>query len=362
MLTIEIKYCMIHTINDLNLKGSLLMKNHTFRTMTGIAVILLSLLFVSCKFDNKMLDAGISVPGDDLSDTGYPSAGVSASAYYYVYSSTALPVSEVSSASASGSQVASLPAASTNMSATVTTAPVTQGTAAIPSVSAAPPATVPATQAPNYAAYTPAQVVDLLSKAVNKTKGYTGAITVHHKESFDNPSITNVQPGGAVMQPAIDFVVGLVVKPTEENYKFSGGYATTSEGEQTQLLLPKSAAFTLNANGVQSATASQENGMVHVRVTLKPEQCTSLTQIPAYNASAIGYLDISSKFSVLKIQQVNIQYPGSTIDAYIRPDGYVQSVTYVISLSAHAQAQAMGITGSADFSGNQTEVWNIQWQ
>lgn len=336
------------------------MKNQSIKTITAITIALITVIFTSCKYDNNMLDHGASISGAEMSGNVYPSAGESASSYYYVYSSTTSSTPTGASATVSGSQT--LSAQSITSGAALSQSSVTQGSVTVPVVTAAPSASVPATQAVNYSAYTPAQVVDLLSKAVNKTKGYTGQITVHHKESFDNPNITNVKPGGAVMQPAIDFVVGLVVKPTEEDYRFSGGYATTSEGEQTQLLLPKAAPFTLTASGVQSATAAEENGMVHVRVTLKSEQCTSLTQVPTYNASSIGYLDIASKFSVLQIQEVNIQYPGSTIDAYIRPDGYVQNVTYVISLSAHAQAKAMGITGSADFSGNQTEVWNIQWQ
>ena len=151
------------------------------------------------------------------------------------------------------------------------------------------------------------------------------------------------------------------IRPTEETYAFSGGHATTAEGEDTQLLLPKAAAFTLPAAGVQSASAKEENGMTHVFLTLAPEECTDLSQIPAYHAASIGYLDIGSKFSLLKIQSVDIKYPGSTIDAFIRPDGYVASVTYTVKMDASAQASAMGITGSANFGGDQVEIWEINW-
>lgn len=250
--------------------------------------------------------------------------------------------------------------------APTTAAPATTASTTTAPISTAPTTAAPTTAAPvtqaktDYSAYTTAQVTQLLSDAVNKTKGYTGSITVHHKESFTG-GLKNVSPGGALVQQAVDFVMNLVAKPTEEDYQFSGGTAVTSEGETTQLLLPKAAAFTLTADGVQSAAAAEENGMVHVRVTLKPETCTDLAQIPPYNAASIGYLDLASKFRIIKIQSVTIQYPGSTIDAYIRPDGYVQSVTYTIKLDAAASASGMGISGSANFAGDQVEEWNIKW-
>lgn len=270
---------------------------------------------------------------------------------------TAEPVSETTEAETLSSPVSTTPFSD---AATTAASETEVATTAAPTT-AAPTTAAPTTAAPiPVSAYTPAQVLELLSGAVNKTKGYTGSVTVHHKESFTG-GLKNVTPGGALVQQAVDFVMNLVAKPTEEDYQFSGGTAVTSEGETTQLLLPKAAAFTLPPEGVASASASEENGMVHVRLTLAPETCTSISEIPAYNASAIGYLDLASKFKVIKIQSVTIQYPGSTIDAYIRPDGYVQSVTYTIKLDAATTASGMGITGSANFAGDQVEEWNIQW-
>ena len=250
---------------------------------------------------------------------------------------------------------------------TTTAAPVET---TLPPVTAAPETQPPTTAAPapapteapktDYASFTKEQTLALLTQAVNQTKAYAGNITVHHKESFDF-AITDVQPGGALVQQAVDFVKNLVIKPSEETYSFSGGHATTSEGEDTQLLLPKAAAFTLPAAGVQSAWAQEENGLVHVFLTLVPEECTSLTQVPAYHAASIGYLDIGSSFHVLQIKSVDIKYPGSTIDAYIRPDGYVSAVTYTVKLDAFAEAAAMGITGSAKFGGDQVEAWTVNW-
>ncbi len=210
-------------------------------------------------------------------------------------------------------------------------------------------------------AYTKEQIVEAFKAAVNKTKGYTGDITVHHKETFTDMKISNVSPGGELSSRAMNFITGLIIKPSEEDYNFSGGKATTSEGEQTQLLLPTDAAFTLDASGVKSATFEKKDGLTHITLTLVSEECNSLTDIPKYNASAIGYLDIGNAFNLMKITAVKISYPGSVIDAYVRSDGYVSSVTYTVNMDCHGEATYGLISGSADFSGAQTEQWTLNW-
>lgn len=209
--------------------------------------------------------------------------------------------------------------------------------------------------------YSKEQIVEAFKAAVNKTKGYTGDITVHHKETFTDMKISNVSPGGELSSHAMNFITGLIIKPSEEDYNFSGGKATTSEGEQTQLLLPTDAAFTLDASGVKSATLEKKDGLTHITLTLVSEECNSLTDIPKYNASAIGYLDIGNAFNLMKITAVKISYPGSVIDAYVRTDGYVSSVTYTVNMDCHGEATYGLISGSADFSGAQTEQWTLNW-
>ncbi len=269
-----------------------------------------------------------------------------------------------------------LPSAQESQTADVTEAPATVSPATEATVTNAPD-TVPVTEKqteraaerttetpstlPEQTAYTKEQIVDVLKNAVNKTKSYTGSITVHHKESFSDMKISNVTPGGELSARAMNFITGLIIKPSEEDYSFSGGRATTSEGEQTQLLLPKDAAFTLDASGVKSAKLEKKDGMTHITVTLVREECNSLTDKPKHNASAIGYLDIGSAFSRMKITAVKIVYPGSVIDAYIRDDGYVSSVTYTVNMDCHGEASYGLINGSADFKGAQTEVWTVKW-
>lgn len=275
-------------------------------------------------------------------------------------SESTLPVTEsaasVTATSAADNTTAVTSAADTTLTtaAISTTAPATTAEA----TSAATSAT--AASGSDFSSFDKAQTLNFLAAAINKTKAYTGDITVHHKESFTS-TVTNVKPGGELATRALNFIKDLVLKPTEEDYRFSGGTATTSEGETTQLLLPKAAAFTLPEEGVAAASISQEGDLVHVILTLAAEVVRSLSEVPKYNAASIGYLDIAGSFSILQIDEVTIRYPGSVIDAYVRGDGYVDRVTYTIKLDAGGKAHAMGISGSADFNGDQVEIWEIKW-
>ncbi len=328
------------------------------RIIASLLIVPSLLTFAGCRFQKDLI---VEEPTPGVSETGLiPEQTAATAETVSIPLVTAVPTETAAPATTAPPVSAPTTAAPTAQPTAAPTAAVpTAPTTALPT---APPTTAAPTTAaqPNYAAYTAEQTVKLLSDAVNKTKAYRGNITVHHKESFTG-GLKSVQPGGALVQRAVDFVIGLVVKPTEEDYQFANGVATTSEGEQTQLLLPKAAPFTLTAAGVQSAVARAENGGVRVQLTLKPEVCTALDQIPPNNAAAIGYLNLAGRFSVLKINSVKIQYPGSTIDALIRPDGYVQSVTYTIKMDATAEATGMGISGSGNFAGDQTEVWEIRW-
>ena len=318
---------------------------------TAVAVFLILVLVTLCACKNKK-------PAEDPDVTESAADTVSESAV----SSTLANQSNTVSATQATSETASTAAATSATAATSTTAPSTTAAPTTATSATAAPSTTaqPTSAASDFSSFDKNQTLNFLSAAINKTKAYTGNITVHHKESFTS-TVTNVTPGGALATRGVNFVKDLVLKPGEEDYVFSGGTATTSEGETTQLLLPKAAPFTLSPEGVAQASISQEGDLVHVKITLAPEQVDSLTAVPKYNASAIGYLDIANAFKIIKVTEVHIKYPGSVIDAYVRGDGYVSSVTYTITLDASSKASAMGISGGADFYGDQVEVWDIKW-
>ena len=227
--------------------------------------------------------------------------------------------------------------------------------APLPSQTAAP-----STAAPSAKTYTKGEALSLLSAAVNKTKAYTGAVSAHHTEGFtaDIQSIT----GGSLVASFANRLIGMVVAPVDETLNFSGGSAVNAEGETVPLLLPKSGPFALTESGVVSATATQSGQNTVVDVTLVSES-VGMHEIPAANASAIGYLDVGSlDISFLSVQSADITYTGSSIHAVINPEGYVASVTYTIPLYVEGSASAMGISGSAVFTGEETESWTIQWE
>lgn len=211
-----------------------------------------------------------------------------------------------------------------------------------------------------FAGFTKEQIVYFLTAAINKTKEYTGEITVHHKEN-GSTDIREVKPGGKLTARGLNFIKDMVHNAGDEDYRFADGVAYTSEGELTQLLLPRNETFSLSPEGVADARIAQEGELVHVAVKLVPEQVESLTAVPEYNAGAIGYLNLQNSFSVIKLTEIRIEYPASVIDAYVRADGYVARVTYTVPMDTYAQTAAIGLTGSATLHSEQTEIWELAW-
>lgn len=314
-----------------------------------VLFLILTFLFVfaACKDDAAVTDATETTETTTLAPiSDIPSEATETTMTEPVV--TELPTAETTA-----------PAVSEAVSETTTAAPVTEA-----ATTAAPTTEAPVTEAPQ-ADTSKEGILKTLSDAVNKTKAYTDNITVSHTESFNivEPvvKLDSAEMLGTLATRAVNFVKDLVLKPSSETYSFSGGKATTSEGETTQLLLPKDKAFSLSPDAVANAELTEENGMKHVKLTLTPEETHSLAEVPVNHANSIGYLDLDGTFKIIQIDEINIKYPGSVIDAVIRADGYVDSVTYTINLEAFSKAHGMGISGSATFSGSQSEVWKINW-
>ena len=208
--------------------------------------------------------------------------------------------------------------------------------------------------------YTKSEIIAVYSDALEKTRGYTGALTVNHSESF-TAKIKDAYPGGALTELLADNIVKLVGSEGQQTLYFNGGYAVNKDGETVPVLLPQRSAFSLPEAGVASAEISREGDKTRVRLVLVPET-VSMGQVPTYNAGAIGYLDTSDmSFKIITISRVDITYPGSVIDAVIRSDGYIESVTYTINMSTYAELSGMGITGYGTLEGAQTESWQLVW-
>lgn len=220
------------------------------------------------------------------------------------------------------------------------------------------PAGQPTQQGAAPSAMTNQQILDLLTDSVNKTKAYSGSLTVQHSESFD-ANVTECT-GGSLVAKVVNSLMGMVVKPTDETLSFSGGTAVNSEGETVTILLPQKGNFRLQMSGISAISAYADGANTVVSVTLVPE-AVGMYETPTANAAGVGFLDVASlDLSFIEVTKADIQYRGSTIKAVINPNGYVTYAEYTIPLHVEGAAGIGPINGSAVFDGMQTEIWSLE--
>lgn len=203
------------------------------------------------------------------------------------------------------------------------------------------------------------ELLDYLTAAINKTRAFTGNVTVNHTESFEANILECT--GGSVVKSIANTIVGMVTKPVDEVLSFNGGKATDSKDVVIPILLPQFDAFTLKLNGVKSISGSMNGNIAVIKVELVREVVDIFT-VPEVNASALGFLDINTyDTSVLEVGEATIDYIGSTLEIHIRPDGYVSFAKYKMPMIVDGSASGAGISGSAVFEGYQAEEWLFNW-
>ncbi len=203
-----------------------------------------------------------------------------------------------------------------------------------------------------------AEILAMLGDAVNKTKAYTSTLSVKHVETFD-ANVTECT-GGSTVASIANSVVSSIAAPTDEVLTFNGGTATDSEGETVTILLPQKGNFRLTMDGIKTITATKNGDEIVVKVTLV-EETVDHTVFPTFNAAGVGYLDLSTlDLGVLSIDTANMIYPGSTIEAHIRPDGYVGYAAYTIPMDVSVSTKGL-IKANLAFEGMQTETWQFNW-
>lgn len=211
----------------------------------------------------------------------------------------------------------------------------------------------------NVSGWSTAKILSTAANAVNKTKAYNSNVTVNHRESF-NATVTECT-GGAIVQSVANMMVGWVVKPVDETLNFSNGKAVNSEGETVSLILPQKNGFNLTEDGVKSASVNVVNNEYVIKINLVQESA-GMYDVPRHNASAIGYLDVANfDLSFLTIESALINYKGSSVELHINSQGYVTYAEYHIPLLVKGSGNGAGISGSATFDGEQTEVWSMNY-
>lgn len=203
------------------------------------------------------------------------------------------------------------------------------------------------------------QLLDTLTQAVLKTRGYSGNLTVDHEESFEAEIIEC--SGGPVVVSVANTIVGMVTKPVDEILNFNGGKAVDSKDVELPILLPQYDNFTLKLDGVKSINGTMNGNNIVINVLLV-EETAVLDTIPPVNASAMGYLNVNLyDTSMLTITAGKVDYIGSTMEIHIRPDGYVDYAEYVMPMHIEGAANGAGISGTAIFEGQQKEIWKFNW-
>lgn len=204
-----------------------------------------------------------------------------------------------------------------------------------------------------------AQIVSKAKDAVNKTKAYTGNLTVNHSEGF-TAKVTECSAGG-IVRSVVDLMLGWVVKPVEETLVYQNGKAVNSEGETVPIILPKRNAFSLSESGVRSATVQQTGNEYIIKINLV-EESVGMYDVPTHNAASVGYLDVANfDISFMEVDSADIVYKGSSIELRINAEGFVTYANYKIPLHIEGSAHKGSISGSATFEGEQTEEWRLAW-
>ena len=212
---------------------------------------------------------------------------------------------------------------------------------------------------PDSSNWTTSQIIAKAKDAVNKTKAYTGNLTVAHSEGF-TADVTECSAGG-IVRSVVDLMIGWVVKPVEETLVYQNGKAVNSEGETVPIILPKRNGFTLTENGVKSASVQRMGNEYVIKINLV-EESVGMYEVPTHNAAAVGYLDVASfDISFMEIDSANIVYKGSSLELRINADGFVTYANYKIPLHIEGAAHKGSISGSATFEGEQTEEWRLDW-
>ena len=212
---------------------------------------------------------------------------------------------------------------------------------------------------PDSSNWTTSQIIAKAKEAVNKTKAYTGNLTVAHSEGF-TADVTECSAGG-IVRSVVDLMIGWVVKPVEETLVYQNGKTVNSEGETVPIILPKRNAFSLSESGVQSATVQQTGNEYIIKIKLV-EESVGMYEVPKHNAGAVGYLDVAGfDISFMDVDSADIVYKGSSIELRINAEGYVTYANYKIPLHIEGSAHKGSISGSATFEGEQTEEWRLDW-
>lgn len=259
------------------------------------------------------------------------------------------------------------PTVTSSTEATVPSEPLTAYTE-----STAGQTTAPTTRpAADPASMSKAEVIAAAKKAIDAVKSeqnMTAVQTENIKITVNDcsvPSLTSI-------------VNGIVQRFTGEKsatYKFVNGQATgvRPDGKEvedegvvspTQVIPPKDRTFDITEAGVTEASAKKSGTDTVYTIRIKEESTTLQNPVPPFNASAIGYLDlskISDKINGAEITEANMHYPGSSVVATVNAAGKLVKLELNLPMDGYGAASLKVLKGNASFSGSMLETWSFTY-
>lgn len=207
-----------------------------------------------------------------------------------------------------------------------------------------------------------AEILSFVTSAVNKSKAYTGKLTVGHKESFD-VNIDNISVGGSLIKNTANQIISSVAKPTDETLTFENGKTTTSEGEIVPILLPKRQNFCLTVDGLASASASKNGSNTVINLKLVQETSSLENPAPKHNAASCGYMSISDVElpGIVTVEKLDMTYTGSTMQLTVNDKGYVTTCTYTIPVTIDGSGNVKVVSADFQVTAKIVEVWTLNW-
>lgn len=249
-----------------------------------------------------------------------------------------------------------IPDPTTTTSLVASTVPPTQSQPAV--TDPLPTTPLPPVVNDDPASLSTAQVVEKMNTYMAQLKSEQN-MSAHKVESIkvkvDSCSVAGAE---SILNSVIDSLAGDETK----DYTFSGGVSGTDT--PNGVIPPTNKAFNLTEASVVSATATKQGDSTVYKAVLAQESTTLTSPVPAYNSTAIGYLDLATIElpSIITLEAADLQYPGSIVEITVDGNGKVTKLLNNMPMSGYGQASIKLLgSGNASFSGALDETWTFTY-
>lgn len=150
----------------------------------------------------------------------------------------------------------------------------------------------------------------------------------------------------------------------EEDYTFSGGQATDSEGNVVaprNVIPPTDKDFILPVEGVATAKAEKQGNNTVYFIQLIAENTTIQNPVPPYHNSSLGYLDITTLGLPINVTKGDMHYPGSTISLTVDSNDKVIALDIHLPMNGDGATTVLGKEGTASFEGALDQKWTFAY-